>query len=89
MSSISSVYSSATRGLQAATSTLERSAINVANASVAQDRVSISPEARAAGPDLVQETVTQMNASTSFKANLKTMQTAQEMDFALFAMIHR
>ncbi len=89
MSSISSVYTSATQGLQTATASLERSAVNVANLSVAQDRVSISPEARAGGPDLIQETVTQMNASTAFKANLKTLRTAQELDLALFDMIRR
>ncbi len=93
MSSISSVSSTAARGLAEATSRLEHNAQRVALVGLERapsaEKITISPEARAAidqQDDLVRATTDRMTASISFKANIKTMQTAQEMDETLLSL---
>jgi hypothetical protein len=67
------------QGLQRAERQFERSAERVASATT-EDSVTISPEARAgARPDLVAETVSTIKAVAAYRANLKVLQTEQEM----------
>ncbi len=77
------MYSSAVRGLQAATSSLLTSAKNVARESSAPSTASRSEQARSVGDPLIHETISQLTAASAFKSNLKTLQTAQEMERAL------
>ena len=67
------------QGLQRAERQFERSAERVAEAT-REDSVTISPEARAGPPpDLATETVSTIKAVAAYRANLKGLQTEQEM----------
>jgi hypothetical protein len=50
------------------------------------DRVTLSPEARAEQPDLIQATADRITARVAFSANLKTLNAAQTTDAALLGL---
>ena len=93
MTSISSIASTASSGLQAAQLRAGVSAHNVANLQTPQfQRQSVSQEARNGGgvnasvhntsqigTRLEEDMVAQMSATYSFKANLQTLRTADQM----------
>ena len=88
---IGSAMNSGLSGLAAATAALDASAVNIANASdPGAVRVSISQGARdlqAGGEvDLAREIVGQSIASIAYRANLKTIQTADELTQTLMAL---
>ncbi len=77
-----SAFSAAQAGLAAASATLDSVARSVAQRSVADPavRVTISDAARAGGGDEVRDTVTRMSAAAAYRANLKTLEAADEMN---------
>lgn len=78
----SSAFSIASSGLAAASAALEgSSATSVQDSALAEGgvRVTISPQARS-GIDDVRDVSTRLGAVAAYRANLKTLQTADEMD---------
>jgi flagellar basal body rod protein FlgC len=92
----SPAYSSAMSGLAAASRRFEVSATRLAQSSTEgfspyeEARVTLSDEARGQGADgamtIVEETVAQMTSAFAFRANLRTLRTAQELDATLLAL---
>lgn len=71
------------QGLQRAERRLDQVASNVASAF----QLSLSPEARSGvAPDLVQETVASISAVAAYRANLKSIQTDDELSGVLISL---
>jgi hypothetical protein len=81
---ISSAWSSGVQGIARATATLDAAAAETSDATVPSDTVSIG-----GGDDLITATTDRMMASTMMQANVKLLQTAQQMDDTLLQLLIR
>jgi len=76
--------SSGVSGLKAAEARLDRAAVKTAAAFASSEKVSLSGR-----DDFVDETVERISASAAFRANLKTIQSADQMSNDLLELLTR
>ncbi|MFT3712992.1 MAG: hypothetical protein QM817_35515 [Archangium sp.] len=81
---ISSAWSSGVEGISRATATLDTAAAETYDATVPTDSVSIS-----GGDPLITATTDRMQASLMMQANVKLLQSAQQMDDTLLSLLVR
>ncbi len=78
-------FASGVSGLKAAESQLDRAAAEVADATVPTDQVTLS----GSEPDLLQATTDRISGELLFRANLKTIQAADQMSNELLDLLTR
>lgn len=81
---VSSVFSSGVEGISRATAQLDEAAAQTFEATVPTDRVSLGGEG-----DLISATMGRMNADLMMRANVKVLQSAQQMDDVLLQLLTR
>ncbi|MFO0595677.1 MAG: hypothetical protein U0228_10240 [Myxococcaceae bacterium] len=82
---IGSAWSSGVEGISRATANFEAAAAQTYDATVPTDSVSIG----GGGDDLIAATTGQMQASVLLKANVKLLQSSQQMDDVLLQLLTR
>ncbi len=80
-----SAFSSAIGGLQAAESQVSRAAQETYDATVPTDSITLS----SAQPDLVDATTDRITGEAMYRANIKVLQTADQMSNVLLDLITR